>query len=444
MDFGNLLIGGDIITQGGAKIFDNMQKAWNASVSQGFNPSYTPVVYPFECAGTSFYAFSGWTNPFISCPVTAGTWGTGLGAIYLQQDEWQNNNEDVSYHEYGHALMHRAFSNAWYPNTGGGNHSVFPQPAGFAWSEGWATFFTQVVQNDGNYKGIDLEIQYLVPYSYYTGEINEWRVAESLIDLYDTNVDGNDNCNISFAQFISILQSNNISSLSEFWNYLKNTISPWEKYYGSSSLIYNTIPIAQEPMPIPPVISSFTQYPIPITESNDGTVTVNLSQGNGTLNYNWSYISKPSWVDLSFSNNVAYISANGLLKKEKTIFNNKLPVFTLTCIASNEYGSSTSSFCPNIVYSSAFNESVENKLEQNFPNPFNPKTSIKYNIKSDGFVTLKITNILGQEVAVLVNEFLRAGLHKADFDATFLPSGIYFYTISCGNFSEIKKMILIK
>lgn len=67
VNYGNLYIMGNNLNRQGAKIFDNMQKAWSASVARGFNPSYTPIVYPFDCAGTSFYAFSGWTNPFAGC-----------------------------------------------------------------------------------------------------------------------------------------------------------------------------------------------------------------------------------------------------------------------------------------------------------------------------------------------------------------------------------------
>ena len=113
--------------------------------------------------------------------------------------------------------MHRAYSNAWYPNTGGGDHEIFPQPTGFAWSEGWATFYTQVVQNDGYYIGLSLENKGTID-TYYptTGEINEWRVAQALLDLYDSNNDGNDYGSIAYNKFISTMQSNNSSSLTQF------------------------------------------------------------------------------------------------------------------------------------------------------------------------------------------------------------------------------------
>lgn len=83
-------------------------------------------------------------------------------------------------------------------------------------------------------------------------------------------------------------------------------------------------------------------------------------------------------------------------------------------------------------------------LEQNYPNPFNPSTTIEYTIPESGVVTLKVYNVLGKEVATLVNGQNDAGKHKVEFDASLLNSGVYFYKIESGSFVETKKMILIK
>ncbi len=83
-------------------------------------------------------------------------------------------------------------------------------------------------------------------------------------------------------------------------------------------------------------------------------------------------------------------------------------------------------------------------LEQNYPNPFNPTTNIKFRIAKFGFVNLKVFDILGNEIITLVNEEKPAGEYEVDFNATGLPSGIYFYQIKSGNFIETKKMILLK
>jgi photosystem II stability/assembly factor-like uncharacterized protein len=92
---------------------------------------------------------------------------------------------------------------------------------------------------------------------------------------------------------------------------------------------------------------------------------------------------------------------------------------------------------------------VEFSLYQNFPNPFNPVTKIKFEIPGQArndntLVTLKIYDILGREVATLVNEEKPAGEYEVEFDGNGLPSGIYFYQLKTGQYSETKKMVLLK
>ncbi len=86
----------------------------------------------------------------------------------------------------------------------------------------------------------------------------------------------------------------------------------------------------------------------------------------------------------------------------------------------------------------------EFKLSQNYPNPFNPSTTIKYEIGKDVFVTLTIYNSLGEVVKTLVNKKQSVGIYEVKFDASSLPSGIYLYKINSGNFSESRKMLLLK
>ena len=83
-------------------------------------------------------------------------------------------------------------------------------------------------------------------------------------------------------------------------------------------------------------------------------------------------------------------------------------------------------------------------LDQNYPNPFNPTTTIKFSTPRKGFVTIKLYNIVGEEIATLINEEKAAGNYKIEFDATLLPSGVYFYQLRAGDFVETKKMLLLK
>lgn len=83
-------------------------------------------------------------------------------------------------------------------------------------------------------------------------------------------------------------------------------------------------------------------------------------------------------------------------------------------------------------------------LKQNYPNPFNPSTKINYELKSSGFVSIKVYDVMGKEVSELVNEKQTTGSYEVTFDGTNLPSGVYYYRLETEGFSEVKKMSLIK
>jgi hypothetical protein len=83
-------------------------------------------------------------------------------------------------------------------------------------------------------------------------------------------------------------------------------------------------------------------------------------------------------------------------------------------------------------------------LLQNYPNPFNPSTKILFEVPESGFVALKVFNLFGQEVATLVDEQKTVGSHEVVFDATQLPSGVYFYRLRAGSFADSKKLVLLR
>jgi hypothetical protein len=91
-------------------------------------------------------------------------------------------------------------------------------------------------------------------------------------------------------------------------------------------------------------------------------------------------------------------------------------------------------------------ELVADKLElmQNYPNPFNPSTNIGFRISDREFVSLKVYNILGDEIATLVNEEKEQGVYDVTFDAAGLASGMYLYKLQAGSFVETRKMILLR
>lgn len=83
-------------------------------------------------------------------------------------------------------------------------------------------------------------------------------------------------------------------------------------------------------------------------------------------------------------------------------------------------------------------------LLQNYPNPFNPSTRIRYSLGKAGFVSLRVFDVAGREVASLVNEVQDAGFTSVDFDGTSLPSGVYFYRLTSGNVTQTRKMLLLR
>ena len=87
---------------------------------------------------------------------------------------------------------------------------------------------------------------------------------------------------------------------------------------------------------------------------------------------------------------------------------------------------------------------LEFSLSQNYPNPFNPSTVIKYSIASPGLVTLKVYDLLGRSVRMLVNQFQQEGMYEVQMDVSDLPGGVYFYNLSSGNFHQTRKSILLK
>jgi len=145
---------------------------------------------------------------------------------------------------------------------------------------------------------------------------------------------------------------------------------------------------------------------------------------SGKIPFNASGYTSTTDVRLDEKGNVYSQSYNGWTV-EKWAYNGTLPVIT----GIQEIGTTKP-------------ESYH--LSQNYPNPFNPSTKIEFTVKQSGIVTLKVMNILGQEVATLVNAHKDAGTYRVTFDARSLPSGPYFYTITANGFTDVKKMLLVR
>jgi hypothetical protein len=171
-------------------------------------------------------------------------------------------------------------------------------------------------------------------------------------------------------------------------------------------------------------------------ESNDIVRTVNPDEGIVDLSIGVNAVSYPVTLtyEINPENGITYsFGGSGL---------NKISNSGVISLNSNEnkfkIAASNTSGILNSEMPSSFN------LSQNFPNPFNPTTNIFYSIPKDGFISLKVYDMLGTEIASLVNEKKPAGNYSVTFDATQLPSGVYVYKIQAGEFVNSKKMLLIK
>jgi len=121
-----------------------------------------------------------------------------------------------------------------------------------------------------------------------------------------------------------------------------------------------------------------------------------------------------------------------------------------SCVVVWSSGNGSNAYCSRAICTTVGVQETGNEipniysLSQNYPNPFNPTTNIRFSIPNAGLVSLVVFDITGREVATLINQNMNAGIYTADFDATQLASGIYFYTIKAGSFTDTKKMVLVK
>lgn len=155
-----------------------------------------------------------------------------------------------------------------------------------------------------------------------------------------------------------------------------------------------------------------------------------VTNNTDTINYEGSVL-----VSASLSTNYSwYVSGS------------KAPVFSISYIQTQFGTFKYVSYSYPVVSGIIGNNAAADKftLEQNYPNPFNPSTKISFSVPKPGFVSLKIFDITGKEAAVVTNEFMNAGKYTAEFNASSLTSGTYFYRLEANGFSETRKMILVK
>jgi len=192
---------------------------------------------------------------------------------------------------------------------------------------------------------------------------------------------------------------------------------------------------------VPVELTSFTAV------SSAEKVTLSWSTATETNNHGFeierrinSYDLNENWITIGF------VDGHGTTSEPNSY--NFIDDLGSTNITSVSYRLKQVDFDGTIEYSDVVDITnivpAEFRLSQNYPNPFNPSTKISYAIPVNAHVTLKVYDALGNEITTLVNEEKPAGTYKINFDASNLSSGVYFYTLTSGNFVEAKKMILMK
>jgi len=216
---------------------------------------------------------------------------------------------------------------------------------------------------------------------------------------------------------LSYMQSNNILFAAvDSWVYFGTTA--YRTYTYGRIMLFN-------PNTGAPISADSSQFIIDQAKWNYTLTGGYQNRSGGKIPTNESGYTSTMDVRLDENGNVYSQSYNGWTV-EKWAYTGSLPVISTGV---QQIGSTVPS---------------EYSLGQNYPNPFNPMTTIEFSLKNSGMVTLKVMNILGQEVATLVNNRKEAGSYRVTFDARNLPSGPYFYTISTNGFTSVKKMLLVK
>ena len=179
------------------------------------------------------------------------------------------------------------------------------------------------------------------------------------------------------------------------------------------------------------IFSEFPIFGVSFTDANTGIV-IGLDT-TGIAGVIWrTTTGGGDWINQSFGNNGFY----------GVCFTDSI---TGTVVGDNgTIFHTTTGGVTGIIDNSAKSLPNQFALEQNYPNPFNPTTNISYSLPRNGFVTLKVYDILGREVRTLVNEYEAAGSYNVTFNASNFASGVYIYQLRSGNFLATKKLLLMK
>jgi subtilisin family serine protease len=228
----------------------------------------------------------------------------------------------------------------------------------------------------------------------------------------------------------------NVTSWSDF------DVSPGESYYYRVRAYKGEVnsPYSNTALAVTPFTYAWIDGPSVLSKGQTGTWIANPSEGS--YEWRWRYYPNGSW--------------SGIVSTSRTYSETMVGMDFQLWVRVTKFGETKDAY--KIVYSRdgfiepTFSEIISSSdinLPDKFnvliyPNPFNPITKIKFSLPEDSYVEIKVYDVLGRKIETLLSENRKAGYHEITFDASNLPSGVYFYRIKAGKFADVKKMILMK
>jgi len=285
---------------------------------------------------------------------------------------------------------------------------------------------------------------------------------------FESSFSGTDIAN----HFILTYDSSGTTGTSETWNYFSSSDGTT---IGSGTINTSTSGGSTDSsISVTTHYPPFLQFDFPIeanknwSKKDSSETMLNTSGGSFTTVVTTEYnISVDAWGTMKLPSGNSYDALRLREQSTSTTFLSGIPIFSSTTVdylfisktveslsistesdnpPSSGIVSGTISWSENNVTSVEKLDAIPNQfiLQQNYPNPFNPTTTLKYSIPKQSHVNLKVYNLLGKEVATLVNNLQSAGVYKYSFDASNLSSGIYFVSLQAGDFLQVRKMTLLK
>ena len=294
----------------------------------------------------------------------------------------------------------------------------------------------------------------------YVAEIHTRSIANSN-DLTNLMISTNSLYTIG-ANLNTINPGSGASDQASFWNRGYGAILLIENYYGGDfNAYYHTVNdlISHYNQEYYFRLSKLTFATLATLTNLDEIVPVELASfsasfNNNVVNIEWTTASELNnrgfeverAIDFNNFSAIGFVAGNGTTSEQH--FYGFSDNVDLTGSHTIHYRLKQINFDGTIEYSKIvdviFDMPAEFVLDQNYPNPFNPTTLISFKLAKDSYTTLKVYDFLGREVSTLINEFKSAGTYNISFNASSLPSGTYFYTLTSEGFAGTKKMILIR